>query len=36
MTFRKHLTQQAPHLMLTFGLGLVLMFALVYDDLLFM
>jgi hypothetical protein len=33
MSFRKHLTRQAPHLMLTFGLGLVLMFVAVYDEL---
>lgn len=36
MTFRRHLTRQAPHLILTFGLGLVLMFAALYDELIWL
>lgn len=35
-SYRRSLLRQAPHLMLTFGLGLVLMFAAVYDDLLWL
>ena len=35
-SYRRSLLRQAPHLMLTFGLGLVLVFAAVYDELIWL
>ena len=36
MSFRKHMSRQVPHLMLSMMLGLMLMFAAISEDLLFM
>lgn len=35
-SYRRSLLRQAPHLMLTFALGMVLIFAAVYDELIWL